>query len=168
MKILEDFFVCWMIEDISDDIDLQQFGSLRGSSATYCLLDLIHNWLKNLENPRSYLRVCFLDFSKAFDRINHNIVIEKLINMKVRRSNIPWISSFLTCRWKAVIMTFESTVSQWLPVTAGAPQGTKLGPILFIIMINDLTMSSPKISDFRIRKWFKKMAVLKVSQCLIK
>jgi retron-type reverse transcriptase len=80
-KILEDFFVCWMIEDISDDIDPRQFGSLRGSSTTYYLLDMIHNWLKNLDNPGSYLTACFLDFSKVFDRINHNIIIEKLISI---------------------------------------------------------------------------------------
>ena len=90
-KILEDFVVCWMIEDDRDDIDPQQFGSLRGSSTTYCLLDMIHNWLTNLENPGCYLRACFLDFSKAFDRINYNIVIEKLISLKVRRSIIPLV-----------------------------------------------------------------------------
>ena len=83
--------MCWMIEDDRDDIDPQQFGSLRGSSTTYCLLDMIHNWLTNLENPGCYLRACFLDFSKAFDRINYNIVIEKLISLKVRRSIIPLV-----------------------------------------------------------------------------
>ena len=50
-KILEDFVVCWMIEDVTNDIDAQQYGSLRGSSTTYCMLDMIRNWLTNLENP---------------------------------------------------------------------------------------------------------------------
>ena len=74
-----------MLDDISDAIDPRQFGSLKGSSTTYCLLDLIHNWLENLENPGSYLRACLLDFSKAFDRINHNLVIEKLGDVKSHR-----------------------------------------------------------------------------------
>jgi hypothetical protein len=52
------------VEDISDDIDLRQFGSLTGSSTTFCLLDLIHNWLKNLENPGSYLQYAFLISAK--------------------------------------------------------------------------------------------------------
>ena len=79
-KVLEDFVVSWMIEDVGEHIDSRQFGSLKGSSTTYCLLDLIHNWLSELDNPGCYLRACFLDFSKAFDRIDHTIVIRKLID----------------------------------------------------------------------------------------
>ena len=82
---LGDIVISWMFEDFSDAIDQRQFGCLKGSSAMCCLLDLIQNWLKNLENSGCYLRACLLDFSKAFDRINHNFVIEKLISMNVRQ-----------------------------------------------------------------------------------
>ena len=73
-----------MIEDVSECIDPQQFGSLKSSSTTYCLVDLVHNWLMALGHSGNYLRACFLDFSKAFNRINHNIVILKLIEMDVK------------------------------------------------------------------------------------
>ena len=98
-KVLEDFVVSWMIEDVGEHIDSRQFGSLKGSSTTYCLLDLIHNWLSELDNPGCYLRACFLNFSKAVDRIDHTIVIRKLIDLGVCRCIIPWIYSFLTDRW---------------------------------------------------------------------
>lgn len=95
-NVLEDFVISWLIEDVSEYIDPQQFGGLKDSSTIYCLLDLAHNWLMALDQPGNYLRVCFLDFSKAFDRVNHNIVILKLIEMGVRRSIIPWICNFLS------------------------------------------------------------------------
>ena len=49
-NVLEDFLVMWILEDIGHRIDTKQFGSLKGSSTTYCLLDLVHNWLSSLKS----------------------------------------------------------------------------------------------------------------------
>ena len=88
-KVLEDFVVRWMISDVRVNIDPQQFGCLKGLSASYCLLDMLHHWLSHLDSAGQHLRLCFLDFAKAFDRIGHNLLIQKLVDIGVRRSLIP-------------------------------------------------------------------------------
>ena len=93
----------------------------------FCLLDMVNNWLHNLDTPSHYLRVCFLDFSKAFDRINHSILIQKLISMGVRSCLIPWICDFLSSRRQTVKINMVQ--SEWNYINGGVPQGTKLGPI---------------------------------------
>ena len=143
-KVLEDFVVSWMIEDVGEYIDTRPFGSLRGSSTTYCLVNLIHNWLSELENPSCFLRACFLDLSKAFDRINHTIVITKLVGLGVSRSIIPWSCSFLTDRRQCIKL--GQSVSQWLLGRAGIQQGTKRGPVLFVAKINDLEPLLPEVN----------------------
>ena len=141
-KVLQDFVVTWLIDDVKDKIDPYQFGCLKGTSTTYCLLDMIPTWLTHLDPPGRHLRLCFLDFSKAFDRIGYNVLIEKLLDLGVRTSLIPWIISFLSNRRQRVKLS--GSFSDCFPISAGIFQGKKLGPTLFLVMINDLNISDPE------------------------
>ena len=159
-KVLEDFVVTWMIDDIRNRIAPNQFGCLKGTSTAFCLLDMMHTWLSYLDSPNKHLRLCFLDFSKASDRISHNVLIRKLVDLGVRRCLIPWIISFLSDRRQSV--KIGEAFSDWLPVNAGVPQGTKLGPILFLIMINDLSIPTPETN------LWKFVDDVSISECLTK
>ena len=137
-KVLEEFVAEWLINDIKDMIDPKQFGCLKGTSTNLCPF---HNWLSSLDSPGQYVRICYLDFSKAFDRINLNILVQILIAIGARLSLIKWISNSLSDRTQRV--KIGDSFSYWTHTHAGVPQGTKLGPILFLIMVNNLASSSP-------------------------
>ena len=135
-KILESFVGQWIMDLVSDSIDKYQFGGLKGRSTTHALIDLLHNWHQGLDQYKS-VRVLFIDYSKAFDHIDHNIFISKLKTLfKIPQFIINWITSFLTSRRQRVKL--GDIVSDWLTLNGGLPQGSFLAPLIFILFINDL------------------------------
>ena len=95
-----------------------------------------------MEEREHILTVC-LDFSKAFDTLNHNILIRKLKHIGNRGVAADWIDSYLRNRVQKVHIA--DTISDIKPIVTGVPQGSVLGPLLFIIYINDMSNVCPDL-----------------------
>ena len=122
-------------------IDSYQFGGVKNSSANTSLIHLIHQWLAATEMPQTFVRSCLIYFSKAFGRFNHNIFLRKPQTLGVPPILLNWCASFLRNRQQRVKLgTFKSS---WKQINAGVPQGTKLGPLFFLVMINDFPAAFP-------------------------
>ena len=113
----------------------KQHGFRKHFSCTTQLLFLVHNLCQDI-NSKGQTDIIFLDFSKAFDKVSHNKLLQKLKHYGVRGEIHSWIRSFLSSRTQTVVMDREKSTP--CEVLSGVPQGTVLGAILFLIYINDI------------------------------
>ena len=138
-KVAEEFIVRDYIKPaVPKILDPYQYDAVPKSSTTHALIHMIHNWAKGTDGNGATVRTILFDYLKEFDliHVDHNILLDKLCKLELPRSVFNCIIDFLSNRLQRIKLA-DGCLSEWGSVPSGFPQGTKLWPWLFLVLIND-------------------------------
>jgi hypothetical protein len=124
-----------------------QYGFRSKSSTTMALIDLVHT-IKNNQNKKKHTLIIFLDLKKAFDTVDHGVLLAKLELFGCRDKVLQLFSSYLASRKQYT--QINNKVSPLEEIKYGVPQGSILGPLLFLIYINDIETCKPEMGDIKL------------------
>ena len=145
-KVAEHFVVGWLLNYVGDKIDHRQYGGLKGNGTTHYLIEFLNFILQHLDdNNQIAVLACFVDFQKAFNRQDHNLLIEKLSDLDVPGWLLRIVVAFLSNR--SMVVNYKGCQSSVKPLPGGGPQGTILALLLFLILINDMGFSNQMKDD---------------------
>lgn len=133
-KVFETFINRWLLEELSEVIDSRQYGFQRGCSTSHYLIQIVETILSHLEVDEAFVDLLQGDVRKAFDTSSHEEILQSMTNFHEFLRKI--VESFLSKRKQKT--RYKGELSDSTDLTCGIPQGTKIGPTLFLLLCNTI------------------------------